>query len=98
MLGIVVMILNIIFYLIEALLLLRFVLILFSANLSAPFARWVFDKSQVFLAPFGNIFPRIDVAGFDVDFTVLFALLVYAIVGQLIISLVDLITNSRTVR
>lgn len=97
MLGILILILNIIFYLIEFLLLLRFVLILFSANLSGSFARWIFANSASLVSPFDRIFPTIKVAGLNVDLTVLFALVVYAIVGQLIIGVLQSIANPRNV-
>lgn len=91
-------ILNVIFYIIEALLLTRFFLILFSANLSAPFARWIFANSSTLVAPFRNIFPTVDVAGFKIDLTVLFALIIYAIIGQLIIGVIDSIANPRNIK
>ena len=84
MFGIVSFVVNVIFYVIEALLLFRFVLVLFSANLSGPFSRWIFAYSTSLIGPFGNIFPTVNVVGFPVDFTVLFALVVYMILGQLI--------------
>lgn len=91
------MILNIIFYVIEFLLLLRFVLILFSANLSGIFARWIFANSASLVSPFDRIFPTIKLAGLNVDLTVLFGLVVYAIIGQLIISIFQSIANPRNI-
>jgi hypothetical protein len=85
MVGIVKMIVNVIFYVIEFILFLRFILVLFGANLSGAFSKWVFASSASLFAPFKNIFPSMDIVGFKVDFSLLFALIVYVIVGQLII-------------
>lgn len=97
MLGMLILILNIIFYVIEFLLLLRFILILFSANLSGTFARWIFANSSSLVAPFDKLFPTIKVAGLNVDLTLLFALVVYAIIGQLIIGVLQSIVNPRNI-
>lgn len=94
--GIVLIIVNIIFYIIEALLLLRFVLVLFSANLSGAFAKWVFANSANLIAPFKNLFPVVNVAGLQVDLTVLFVLVVYAVIGQLVISILQSILNPHS--
>lgn len=85
MFGIIRLIVNVIFYVIEALLLLRFLLILFAANLSGTFAQWIFTTSASLVAPFGKIFPTVLIGTFAVNFTVLFALIIYALIGQLII-------------
>jgi len=95
MLGIVRMIVNIIFYVIEVLLLIRFVLVLFAANISGAFAKWIFVNSAALIAPFSHIFPTVTIAGFPVDFTILFALIVYAIIGQLIVKVLYYIESPR---
>jgi uncharacterized protein YggT (Ycf19 family) len=82
--GIMRLIVTVVFYIIEALLLFRFVLVFFAANLTGTFARWIMTNSAALVAPFKNIFPTMHVGAFTVDFTVLLALLVYLIVGQLI--------------
>jgi uncharacterized protein YggT (Ycf19 family) len=88
MFGVISLIVNVIFYVIEALLLLRFLLVLFAANISGTFAMWVFTSSASLVAPFRNIFPIVNIGTFAVDFTVLFALLVYAVIGQLILRVI----------
>jgi len=85
MIGIIRLIVNIIFYVIELLLFFRFILVMFAANISGAFAGWIFANSAGLVAPFSNIFPTIKLVGFRLDFTVLFALIVYAIIGQLIV-------------
>lgn len=95
MLKIITTIINLVFYAIEALLLMRFVLVLFSANISGSFARWIFANSAPLIAPFRNIFPSIDLAGLIIDFTTLFALVVYAVIGQLIVRVLYSVGNPR---
>jgi len=97
MVGIVRMIVDIIFYVIEALLLLRFILVLFVANTSGTFARWIFANSAGLVAPFSNIFPTVKIIGFPVDLTVLFALIVFAIIGQLISRVLYYVSSPRAV-
>lgn len=91
-------IIGIVFYFIEALLLLRFVLILLGANLANPFASWVLNASNTLLSPFANIFPKVNVGGFAIDFTVLFALIVYVLLGQLILRLLLYLDNDSGVK
>ncbi|HLD81595.1 MAG TPA: YggT family protein [Patescibacteria group bacterium] len=84
--------------LIEVFLSLRFVLKLFSANPQTPFVAWVYDTSQPLLKPFQGIFPSpVIEEGYVLEFTTLFALLVYAIFAWLLFDLVlflkELLTN-----
>lgn len=84
MFGIIRLIVSIIFYIIETLLLIRFILVLFAANISGTFAAWIFANSASLIGPFKNIFPTVSVVGLSVDLTVLFALIIYVLIGQLI--------------
>jgi len=70
---------------------LRFILRLFGANANNGFVDWVYQTSGEMLAPFRNIFvsPTLD-GGFVIDFTALFGLLVYGVVGLLAVHLIDL--------
>ncbi len=66
----------------EAILGIRLVLKLLGANRAAPFVQWIYDMSQPLLRPFLGIFPspvldRIYV----LEFTTLFAILIYALFG-----------------
>ena len=76
--------------LVESFLGLRFILRLFNANASADFVRWIYENTQPLLAPFVNIFTsaRLE-GGYTVEFSTLFALLVYGLIGFLILYLVD---------
>ncbi len=85
---------NVVFTVAEVLLLLRFILKLFTANQSAPFVGWVYETSQPLLVPFENIFPTVVESGIVVEMSTLFAIMVYAIVGYLLIMLVDVVDDS----
>lgn len=64
---------------------LRVVLRLFGANPSADFVEWVYKTSDTLVSPFRGIFPS---AEFDpgnvLDFTALFAMVIYALLGYLL--------------
>ncbi|HLN19178.1 MAG TPA: YggT family protein, partial [Patescibacteria group bacterium] len=76
-----------IFGLIEFFLGLRIILEFFDANAGAPFVSWIYGTSGLFLGPFRNIFPFLNLGGFIVDLTAIAALIVYAIIANLILSL-----------
>lgn len=83
---------NFVFAIIGFLLGLRILLRFFGANTATPFVQWVYETSDSLLAPFAGIFPvtRID-GGFVVDFPAIFAVIIYAFIGYLIIEAVDFI-------
>lgn len=72
---------------------LRFVLRLFGANADNDFVSWVYDMSAVLLEPFRGIFPTevID-RQYVFEFNTLFALMIYAIIGLLLIALINAVT------
>lgn len=86
---------NYIFALVEAVLGLRFILKLFAANPATPFVDWVYDTTAPLLEPFENIFsaPVLE-SGVILEFTTLFALIIYAIVAYLLIYLVEIIDEA----
>lgn len=70
----------------EIILALRIVLRLFDANPVTPFVHWVYSTSSTLLFPFRGIFPSgVLGRGYVLDFTALFALIIYAIVGSFLI-------------
>lgn len=91
---------NLIVGVVWSLLGLRFILRLFSANADNEFVNWIYETSGEVLGPFRGIFPSADLEGFVFDFTALFAMLVYGIVGLLALYLVVALTpkSSVTVR
>lgn len=84
---------NIVFTIIGFLLGLRIILRFFGANPATPFVDWVYESSDSLLAPFAGIFPitRIE-GGFVLDFPAVFALIIYAFVGYVILEIVEVIT------
>ena len=74
---------------------LRVVLRLFGANESVAFVQWVYTSSNMLLDPFRGIFTAKEIAPNSVvDFSALFAMLVYGLVGMLFLWLVVWLTPS----
>ena len=72
---------------------LRFIFRLFNANANTDFVAWVYENTQPLLEPFLNIFPsaRLE-GGYTVEFSTLFAVVIYALLGYLIMALVGAVT------
>ena len=87
MYGIVSTLVNIVFGIIEFLLLLRFIFKFVVANLSTPFVAWIYSTSASLVSPFAKIVPDLKLGQFVVDFSTLVALIVYAFIGYLILRL-----------
>ncbi len=69
---------------------LAFFLLLFDANAANSFVEWVFRSSDRAMEPFRGIFPTETVGtGSVIDFSILFAIVVYGIVAMLISALVS---------
>ena len=82
-----------IFALAEFILGLRLILKLFGANASNGFVQWVYETSGAILDPFRNIFPtRVFESTFILEFSTLFAMILYAVIGMLLIWLIEAIT------
>lgn len=89
---------DIIFGIIQAILMVRVLLELFAANSGAPFVSWVYDISRTILYPFQNIFPSpILKGGFVLDMSALVALLVYGLLAYFISELIHFV-NYHTSR
>jgi uncharacterized protein YggT (Ycf19 family) len=64
---------------------LRVVLKFFGANPTAPFVDWVYETSEPLLAPFMGMFPAPAIEGrYVIEFSALFALIVYGLAASLI--------------
>lgn len=61
---------------------LRFVLRLFGANTGADFVTWLLAVSDPLLDPFRGIFPTVVEGRFVIEFTTLFAMIIYALIGS----------------
>lgn len=78
---------------VEVFLGLRFILRLFGANSGNAFVSWVYDMSASLLDPFRGIFPAREIAdGIVLEFNTLFAMLVYAVIGLLLMWLIAAVT------
>jgi uncharacterized protein YggT (Ycf19 family) len=76
----------------------RVLLRLFGANPEAPFVQWVYTSTGPLLEPFRGIFPTQTVAqDYVIDFTALFALMVYGLLGMALLSLVLYLTPPEPV-
>lgn len=78
-------------FLVEGFLLLRFTLKLFGASTEAGFVRWIYEMTDPLLAPFRGIFPSpVTEFGSVLEFSTLFAVVIYALLGWIIIDLIAL--------
>ena len=80
--------------LLEALLALRFVLLLLGANPIASFTRLIYNLSQPFVAPFSNVFGVGYVEGVVFEWTTLLAMFVYWLIGWGITALLAMGINA----
>lgn len=76
---------------------LRVIFRLFGANPEASFVQWVYDSSSVVMQPFRGIFPVEMISpGHYIDFSALFAMIIYGLVGMAFLSLVTFLTPAET--
>jgi len=82
------------FGLAELILGLRFILKLFGANGGNDFVNWVYETSAAVLDPFRGIFPtQVFKSTFVIEFSTLFAIIIYALIAMLLVFVVELITQ-----
>jgi len=75
-------------------LVLGFFLLLFGANPDAPFSEWAYRSLDRVMAPFRGIFESVELNGDSVlDTSVLFAMIVYGIVGIALSALIHWLTD-----
>jgi len=81
---------------VELFLLMRVLFRFFGANPNSSFVHWVYNSSDVLLQPFRGIFPTQTIGrNHVVDFSALFAMVVYAIFTALVISLLLWLSPAR---
>ena len=69
---------------------LRFIFRLFNANTANDFVEWLYRVSDQLLEPFRGIFPATELEpGYVIEFSTLFAMVAYALIGFLVLALVD---------
>ena len=80
----------------EVLLILRFILEFLGANGAAPFAMWVYDSTDILLLPFRGLFPieRLTKT-FVIDFSTLFAVLVYGFLSYIVEGVINYTDRRR---
>lgn len=74
---------------------LRFILRLFGADGGNDFVNWIYETSGEILGPFRGIFPSANLDGFVIDFTAIFALVVYSLIGMLAFYLIEMLTPRK---
>ncbi len=73
----------------ETLLAFRFALLLFGANPDVAFTEWIYNSSDVVLAPFRGIFPAREISEVSIlDFSTLFAMIVYLLISYWLSNLI----------
>lgn len=77
---------------VAALLGLRLVLRLFGANPDNGVVQGIYASSQLLIAPFVDIFPTLTLeADFVLEFATIFALVLYAVIAHILITLVRMV-------
>lgn len=83
--------------LIETLLGLRIFLRLFNASANAPFVRWIYETTDPLLSPFTGMFPSPKLTGgLLIEFSTLFAMIFYTVIGYLIVEAVEMLVHLST--
>lgn len=85
---------NIVVGIVEIFLGVRFVLRLFGANQTSEFVAWWYDTSAPLLEPFEGAFPTVVEEGLVIEFSTLFAILIYALVAWLLTELVYFVAEA----
>ena len=84
----------VVFVLAELFLALRLILKLFGANAANGFVSWIYETSGAILDPFRGIFPtEVFESTYVLEFSTLFAMIMYAIITMLLIYVVELIAR-----
>ncbi len=78
---------NIVFGIIEALLLIRFVFKFLSVNSGASFVAWIYNTTAQLVAPFVGIIPNWKIVGFVIDFPTFIAIIIYSLVGYFLMQI-----------
>lgn len=86
---------NVVLSIIELFLGLRLVLKLFGANTGTPFVSWIYEASEPLLYPFRGMFaPSVLEEGVVIEFSTMFAMIVYALIAWLLIELISFIAKA----
>lgn len=85
---------NLVFDLLEALLVLRFFLVFFGANAATPVVSFIYNVSLPLIAPFRGIFPNTVAGGFTFEWSTFVAMIVYALIASLVLRLIVVLSES----
>lgn len=88
----------VVLWLIEMAILARFILKLLGANPANQYVAFAYSAGAVFAGPFMNIFGIITENGIIVEPSLLLAMVFYAVVGFLLISLLDMVARRYPTR
>lgn len=79
---------------VEALLLVRVVLLLLAANPDAPFSSWIYDWTAPLVAPFQGVFPNaVGNHSWVLDVAAILAMIVYALLARLVEAIIGILTR-----
>lgn len=82
--------LNLFTAIVEGFLGVRFLLKLFGASVSSGFVQWVYSMSDTLLQPFRGVFPAsVFENQYVLEFSTIFAMLMYAILALLLVWVID---------
>lgn len=84
-------------WLVEIVLLLRFVAQLLAANPQNQLIALLYSASAALMGPFTNMFAAVSFDSAVVDFSALVAMAAYAVIAYLLVSLIEIISKSYTV-
>ena|SRR5579859_2322408 len=82
----------------DALLIIRFVLKLLAANPSAGFTSFIYGITAPFVLPFQGVFPSPQTNASVLEVSTLLAIIVYALLAWLIVSVIGALTTRRPMR
>lgn len=87
---------NFFLWLVEVFLALRFILRFFAADPANGFVHWIYNSSDVLMQPFRGIFPSTVIGNNHVvDFSALFAMVVYGLIALAFATLASWLSPSR---
>ena len=86
-----------VFGIIETILGLRFILRIAHANESNGIIRFLYAMSDIFLAPFHTIFPKMSIEGSVFEWSTLAAMALYAILGALIVKFIAIVNDDHDI-
>lgn len=82
--------------LVEIFLAVRIILRFFAANPSNGFVQWIYNSSNILMQPFRGVFPSANIGhNHVVDFSALFAMVVYGLIALAFASLANWLTPRR---